>query len=772
MWTQWFNAKVAVLFALLVSGVATAGTGASPVADPRSQSGTYETTASPSWHIETVDYVGSCFDSGASLALDSSGVPHISYLNSTDDALMYAYRATSGWVTTVVDNSEAVGKHSLIALDSSGHPHISYRDATNNALKYARWDGSNWILEFVGGIGESGWYTSLALDSDDRPHISYLGSGQKVKYAHWNGDRWDISIVDPTFTSWGTSLALESLGRPHISYGREGSLRYASYESGQWTGETVDVGISGDSTLVGAYSSLAIDDRNNPHISYARYGQTLGGDWPNDLRYARKQDERWHIESPDTQGAVGYYTSIALDGQRRPHISYWDYDHNVLKYAFWDGANWVVFTVGPAYLSGYTSLKVNKHGLAHIAYCDDDRIKLAQVLPSSASIPTTGGSLTSPLDQIAYIFPSGTFTDTVTVTHTTHFGRAPSAGSLIGIGRFFEITAIHSSTGQPAQPTRPYTVTVQYADAERGPAIENTLALYYWDGTQWVRESTSVVAPEANMVTATPDHFGLWAVLGETRRVFLPVILKSYPTAVPFPVFLEPAMQTLPAGASASFSVSVPEWRESWGPLYWSVVGLPPGITAEFWSTARPFYRTLVIDTSCATPPGSYVLDIQVTISETTYTANITVEVTGHLEESQPGSFTGSFTANTFGVSRGGPTTFVYGPFLVLQFCESTQPRKLKVTVQSATSDAGTPMAEPPPFSLFRSAVWPVPDHIQTNTGYVANAKEVAQNEVGNLEWNITEGLYVLVFQRSPLEASRPPEQRPASVTYSVEIVR
>jgi len=203
------------------------------------------------------------------------------------------------------------------------------------------------------------------------------------------------------------------------------------------------------------------------------------------------------------------------------------------------------------------------------------------------------------------------------------------------------------------------------------------------------------------------------------------------------------------------------------------VVGLPPGVTAEFLVDANPANSTLVISTSCTTPPGFYVLDILATISETTSLAQATVNVADRLVPSQPGSFTGSFTVNTIDVLRGGPSTLQYGPFLVLKFCDSAQARKLKVSVQSATSDAGTPLAEPPRFSLFRSLVWPAPDYIQTMSGgYRANAREVAQSGDWSLEWNITDGLYVLVFQRSPFEASLPPEKRPASVVYSVEIVR
>jgi hypothetical protein len=103
----------------------------------------------------------------------------------------------------------------------------------------------------------------------------------------------------------------------------------------------------------------------------------------------------------------------------------------------------------------------------------------------------------------------------------------PVIGDLMSIGHNFQVTAVYSSAGQPAQPTQPYTLTIQYTDAEKGTAIENTLALYYWDGSQWVKESSSVLDIAANAITATPNHFSLWAVLGETRRIFLPLINKN-----------------------------------------------------------------------------------------------------------------------------------------------------------------------------------------------------------------------------------------------------
>jgi len=150
------------------------------------------------------------------------------------------------------------------------------------------------------------------------------------------------------------------------------------------------------------------------------------------------------------------------------------------------------------------------------------------VPPVVSSIPVAGGSVASPTDNTTYTFSAGTFTDTVVLTHTARFARQTLFGNLVGIGHLFDVTAVYSSTGQPAQPMQPYTITVQYTDTEKGPAIENTLGLYYWDGSQWIKESSSMVDTAANTVTASPNHFSRWAVLGETRRVYLPLVLRGY----------------------------------------------------------------------------------------------------------------------------------------------------------------------------------------------------------------------------------------------------
>jgi hypothetical protein len=146
---------------------------------------------------------------------------------------------------------------------------------------------------------------------------------------------------------------------------------------------------------------------------------------------------------------------------------------------------------------------------------------------ASATRGAAGGSLTSPADQTSYIFSAGSLSASTVLTHTPRFQpNVPPTGALIGIDHAFELSALNAATGQPVTPTKPYTVTVHYTNAERGGAIESTLALYAWNGAAWLKIPGSVVDTSADKVTAATLHVGLFSVLGETRRVYLPLVLR------------------------------------------------------------------------------------------------------------------------------------------------------------------------------------------------------------------------------------------------------
>jgi ligand-binding sensor domain-containing protein len=140
--------------------------------------------------------------------------------------------------------------------------------------------------------------------------------------------------------------------------------------------------------------------------------------------------------------------------------------------------------------------------------------------------PASGGSLTSADGSTTVVFAAGTVTYDMVVTHTP---MPPSpTGALVGIGRFFDLSATAIQITAPAIDfQKPYSLTVDYADGDLGPAVESTLGVYWWDGGQWVLEPSSDVDVAANRVTAMPDHMTLFAVLGETNRLYLPLVART-----------------------------------------------------------------------------------------------------------------------------------------------------------------------------------------------------------------------------------------------------
>jgi len=285
----------------------------------------------------------------------------------------------SPWTLQTVASTGDVGEYSSVALNASGNPSISYHDKTNGNLMYASWNGSTWVI------------TTVDASKKDVDSHSSWGWGRGGGWGWgWGCDAYYTKYCHGTGSVGEyTSLAFDNSGNPRISYYDESNkdLKYAAWDGTQWVITTVD--------------------GNN-----YKKGTQKGCNWDGD--HGRYQSDTIN---------VGKYSSLVLDSNGNPRISYYDETNEDLKYASWDGSKWVITTVdaskrdnnnhswgwgwgndhdsaytkyyhGTGKIGEYSSLALDSSGKPRISYYDESNkdLKYASWDGSTWVITTVDGT--------------------------------------------------------------------------------------------------------------------------------------------------------------------------------------------------------------------------------------------------------------------------------------------------------------------------------------------------------------------------------------------
>lgn len=304
---------------------------------------------------------------GASIAVDPAHGLNVLYYAADTRDLKYGYlgQGENEWARTVVDATGDVGSGASVAIGSDGVLHVSYVDATNGALKHASKAvagvGGEWVIETVDTVGPPGGdrRTSIAVGPMGEVHIAYPSDG--IKYAYLaSGGEWTIFEVDGGLSE-SPALAVDAIGAAHLVYYNEVGhlLRYGIRPpSGAWTLSIVDSG--GD---VGIDPSLIVDGGGTVHVAYFDAGNQ-------DLKYLRIGEAPITVDAP---GDVGRHSAIALDGAGVLHVVYSELVFGRMRHATNGGGSWTAMDLGPP-ADPHASFTISPAGalrVVHFADADD-----------------------------------------------------------------------------------------------------------------------------------------------------------------------------------------------------------------------------------------------------------------------------------------------------------------------------------------------------------------------------------------------------------------
>lgn len=279
----------------------------------------------------------------ASLALDPLDRPRVAYFDRTNGRLRYAAKTAEGWrveeVPQLGSGEHVAGRGASLSLDSQGLPRIAFLDEDLGGVMLARKvDADSWVVEQVHACApedpwpgelsaEPGRLISLVLDQRDSELVAFhdVCSGG-LELATRTAEGFGLVSLDqgPGAGLW-VSAALDGDGRVAVAYHHrgQGTLRYAWSEAGAVKTAEVDPGRRVDQAgaqrrwPVGQHCALAFGNDGLPRILYLD-GQGL------DLRLAVGLAQGGFAEPEVLDGhqAVGMFNALVRGDQHLRAVSY------------------------------------------------------------------------------------------------------------------------------------------------------------------------------------------------------------------------------------------------------------------------------------------------------------------------------------------------------------------------------------------------------------------------------------------------------------------
>jgi hypothetical protein len=481
------------------------------------------------------------------LVVDRQGTLHAIWQDWVDLSphqpyILYAQKPRGGsWTSRSYLPEQVQGTCPAMALGGDGSLHVAI--SLPDGVGYMRRSpGGGWSeLEILSPTGKN---PDVTVAPNGTVHVAFedgAGPGDPALIVHRSkapGGAWSAPVQVSAAGGNGDSpfIAADANGIVHLLWSDHDTylFEYAYLEpGGAWSDPQ---GAPGSPTPWNTVEQLASDARGKVHLVWAEWDTST---WPYKCQviYVAKLGTDPWSDAAILSEECANHTAVTVDRWGLAH-AVWNVGGELWYAAQGPRLEWGTPTrveVDPSLTTQDSSLSLaaDVHGERHLAWDFDSGPW--DVWSSSINgwpvvtrtIPFPGGVLRSADGATTLAFPPGAVAEDTIVTHTPH--ASPDTGDLAPL-RFFDLAAQRASDGAPVTSFAvPYTLTFDYLEEQKGGVIEDTLGLYRWDGDAWVLEPTSGVDPVQNRVTATLDHMTLFAVLGETNRVFLPLAMANYP---------------------------------------------------------------------------------------------------------------------------------------------------------------------------------------------------------------------------------------------------
>ncbi len=244
----------------------------------------YGTDASGSWSFETIAYGDTlncphCYCTAPSMALDTSGKVHVSYVKGSGDFATRSYYVTNrsgSWHTTRLEDQfffAGLPSAPPIAVDTAGHVHLAFSGFVDNEdlfLKYATNRTGTWSFHPVTEGSYSAGGKSITVGPGDLVHISYRETNGPFMVATGAGMVWHTEAVDPSDEAGRYNcLAVDTSGRLVLAYSRSDAdthrLELATKTPlGSWERETICDRAGGS----GKYCSVALGEGGRVYVAH------------------------------------------------------------------------------------------------------------------------------------------------------------------------------------------------------------------------------------------------------------------------------------------------------------------------------------------------------------------------------------------------------------------------------------------------------------------------------------------------------------------------